>query len=261
VHAIPVVRLNSTMSTYNAADLASGLAGGTAAFRISQSDFARESLADSLGAALDRLKLAPSDVTLIIDLRAIPGDAHETQIFTVKQMLRVLPFAADWRELVLAGSAIPKDLSAIPTTPGHVLVPRGEWALWQRLLGTADLEFPRTPVFGDYGISHSEFAEERTGVHDAPVGLRYTLPGGYLLIRWGSMLRAGSAVFGPLARWLVGSEYYSGPEFSWGDGRILELAERSLEHESGWGVPKTWRAIGTSHHLAVVVNQLRSQQA
>lgn len=55
-----------------------------------------------------------------------------------------------------------------------------------------------------------------------------------------------------LAKKLVESQHYLGPEFSWGDSQILQ---GSL----GQGTPgnsTTWIAIDTNHHIAYVVAEV-----
>jgi hypothetical protein len=164
--------------------------------------------------------------------------------------------------LVLAASSIPQDLSAIQRTPGHMLVPRGEWALWREIMG-GGYDLPRIPAFGDYGISHPDFPEDREGAARGPVALRYTTERDYLLVKWGSMRRVHGEGYRDMARWLMNSNHYAGPDFSWGDGRIRDYAEKEepKDREPGWGNSGVWRAIGTSHHLAHVVDEVRTAGA
>ena len=83
--------------------------------------------------------------------------------------------------------------------------------------------------------------------------IRYTVQNDWLVLR-------GKSVQGPLGydqyhklcESLISLAEYSGSDFSWGDKRIELCAKR----EVGPGNATTWRMVGTSHHIAYVLEQL-----
>lgn len=192
---------------------------------------------------------------VIIDLGAVDERADETAFFAARQMLLALARPAELRSVILAASSFPVDLSAIRGR-GETHLRRGEWALWKRVRDAV----PFAVSFGDYGISHPAFsAPVRRG---PPPSVRYTTGETYFLVKRRPATEEGEEPWRDLARYLVTRAEYQryGPDFSWGDGEIMRYAKKEERSPggTGWGGGMQWRKIGTSHHLAVVVQDLRT---
>jgi hypothetical protein len=91
-------------------------------------------------------------------------------------------------------------------------------------------------------------------LHLGSANIRYTEAEQWLVLRGRSIARFGFEQYHALSAFLIRHQAFRGRDFSWGDGYIFECAG---EVETS-GNASTWRRVGTSHHLAVVLNQLAS---
>ena len=86
--------------------------------------------------------------------------------------------------------------------------------------------------------------------------LRYTLDDGYLIVKGRNTRDHGMEQVRDLCKTLMDSGSYYGKEFSWGDNWIHECAGGAST-----GNATSWRKVGLTHHLAVVLRQLASPAA
>lgn len=156
-----------------------------------------------------------------------------------------------------AGS-FPADLRSVQAGVWGEL-PRHEAVLWQSV---RERWTQRVPSFGDYGIAHPSVPQ--TAAFAPAPQIRYTTPAHWMVLKGRKGVRRGSQQFYDICAQVVQRVEYSGEDFSWGDQRIARAAESAPE-----GAPQlvttgnatTWRTIGTSHHLALVIDRLTSQGA
>jgi hypothetical protein len=206
-------------------------------------------LTTQLQRLLRALECQPNRVHLVLDLGAIaPGTARLTTL-AASAVLKGLPMAKAWRSLTLAGTAFPETLVLVKAW-SSASVERTEWLVWKAIRATgADL--PRVPRFGDYAIAHPNHIET-----DGPLfpsgNIRYTATDSWTVLKGVRIKDNGTEQFRDLARDLMKRPEYAGPAFSWGD----EAIKRCADGEGTPGSSTTWRAIGTNHHLEMVVDQL-----
>jgi hypothetical protein len=231
-------------------------------FRLYDADMGAENLEAQLWRLLEFYGTEPPRVDIILDFRAIEPDSAHRLYLAARGILSTFPTVTQWRSLTFAATAFPFDLSAFGKAPFDTRIPRGEWIAWRRLQQEADA-LPRLPQFGDYGISHPELVI-LTGAAggNIPVSVRYTLEEAFLVRKVGRRADLPPDAFRELARWLVAHPDYKGPDFSWGDAEIKDIATnpaRSIHPDAKkrFGAAESWRKIGTSHHLAMVARQLR----
>lgn len=185
--------------------------------------------------------LAPQQCDLLVDMAEVRSE---------RDMIRALPLAQktvewalpmDWRSITVASGAMPRTLSRLPTNRPNQL-PRWDAVLWQRL---RDLSVN----YGDYGIANPQLSS----VPYPPLAnLRYTSDDAWWVYRW--QIDGGrNQAFYDLCRTLIQNDHWRGPDFSWGDHQ-LALRARGV---GGPGNPTSWRAWGTSHHVAHVLHNLR----
>lgn len=163
----------------------------------------------------------------------------------VRRVLGRLSSPNQWRSLVTAFGAFPEYLSNFrPCTTGTI--ERKDWQVWSPIASTHP---ERVPSFGDYAIAHPGLPAVGFA---APLSLRYAT-----LLEWqiikGAAPGADDGWFKSECTNFVESRHFSGATFSSGD---RELSERVKQDVMG-GNASTWRAIGTSHHLALVAEQIR----
>lgn len=223
--------------------------------RLQGADLGGTELAGDLDALEAALDVKPKDTDLILDFGAILPGSDQPAFLSAYAALSMLPSPQAWRTVTLAASVFPLDLSLITTVPGDALIPRTEWAVWQRVVAAGG-GLPRLPSFGDYAISHPELRQLTTDKPTIPISVRYTTPNAFLVRKEGTMRKLRGAGFLRLAQWLIAHPLYYGASFSVGDATVDEIAgERT---KGRYGNAETWRKIGTSHHLAVVADDMRS---
>lgn len=171
--------------------------------------------------------------------------------------LAAIPEIARWRTLTLAACAFPQSMQGFPgkTTSS---TPRSDWVLWTRLHAMRD-RLQRLPAFGDYCIQHPLLVSDfNPRVMQASATIRYTADEEWLLVR-GEGLKAAEAggykQFLGLSQDLVARTEYSGPQHCVGCRMIYDKAQPD---SGSTGNLTTWREIGTSHHITLAVEQIRS---
>lgn len=257
VTAIPVIA-GSSSPAYLAAvnehltECANGLC-----IRLKEADFDDEgdveprALVDRLLNAVGLTNLHQAD--LILDLSNIGTDLGRATL-AARAVIGEVPREIEWRRLVLAAASFPENLSDVDAATTTVL-PRLEWALWERLQRRRVLR--NNALFGDYAIAHPIATELDPRTMRMSASIRYTTPENWLIVKGRNVRQYGFDQYFELARTLVALREYSGEEFSWGDGFIARCARR----EAGPGNATTWRKVGTNHHLTLVARSLANADA
>jgi hypothetical protein len=256
---VPVVHLGDRPAVIEAIRDIAFLRDGGVCIRVTVDDFDADLPIDAqLTSAVDDLAIDVASIDLIIDFGAVIDDNAVTLTANLaRYVLRSVPQLDDWRSFTLAAGGFPIDLGRF--APGVVgEAPRYEAQLWQAIVDRAGLS--RIPSFGDYGIAHPALPQG-PGFAPAPQ-LRYTTERDWRILKGRKNVRRGSAQFYDLCAALVGMDCYAGRDFSWGDTCIADAAASAPEGAHplrNTGNASTWRAIGTSHHLAFVSRLLASQ--
>lgn len=152
-----------------------------------------------------------------------------------------------FKQIIVAGSSIPATINlAVKYSATEGYVQRKEMIAWQAL--TAD--FPQL-VFGDYGV-RSPRSNEEVIAPDTNGKIRYTIGKKFFIARGYSLrTKDKGAQHHGLAKKIIESQHYMGPDFSWGDLQISHCAEREFSGNS-----TTWIGIDTNHHLEMVVREV-----
>lgn len=206
--------------------------------------------ASSLDDAADAIGLARDDIDLLFDLGEI--DDQRLAAYAVMAEAGVRAAGPRWRSITLASGAFPENLSGLPL--GRSTVSRADAQLWRRVAPVVSVELG----YGDYAIAHPALGG---GVPFAPPPqLRYTSTDQWVVMRGRRGDPRGNAQFYDLCAQLVATADYSGATLSWGDDYIDQAARSASTSPPvvGPGSGKTWREVGTSHHLAYVVSRLTS---
>jgi hypothetical protein len=219
--------------------------GNGVCVRLQREDF-QEDLPSELATLVSGLGTREREVDLVLDMRAV---GSETQIEDIVSMIDGLPNISQWRTFALCGTAFPTNLMGLPPL-ANSSIPRLEWKLWTELVSTRSL--PRAPIFGDYVIANPEPSEVDPRVMRASASIRYTTAQSWLILKGRNLRDHGFTQFHQVSRTLVNSPEYNGRDFSWGDAYINDCATQ----RASTGSLTTWRKVGTSHHIAFVLNQL-----
>lgn len=254
----PTIRASSSHSYLRALAVPFRLAGVTeAVVRITAEDLddTVTPLRDLVARSIQAVGIDPEKVDVIMDFGAVADESATTLAARLARF--VLPQLDDgpWRSLAVAGGAFPENLSEIvPNTVGTLR--RHDLELWRSV---SQLKLHQTVNYSDYAVTHPVLP---IGVaFAAPPQLRYTVGDHWLVAKGRRNDRRGHAQFFDICAEVIqraGSEA-ARPADSWGDHYIAQAVEMSRQQPGanvGPGNASTWRAIATSHHLALVVRQL-----
>lgn len=200
----------------------------------------------------DRIGLRADQIDLILDFGAITDDGATALATRLARFVLPLLADGDWRHFVLAAGAFPEMLGDVPAYSIGEL-PRRDADMWKRL---QQLQLPRPLDYGDYAVTHPTMPAG--GAFAAPPQLRYTLDEHWIAIKGRRQDRRGHQQFYDICEQALAhlGESASPANSSWGDAYIDQAAKRTA---AGPGNASTWRAIGTSHHLAYVVKRLNER--
>ncbi|MBA3877821.1 MAG: hypothetical protein C0498_13020 [Anaerolinea sp.] len=210
------------------------------------------SLSSRLDDLLDHLGVAPEDVDLILDHRAILDTQLEAAEVAGAAMIRLLPRLEEWRHVVLAGSGMPafmKDFPREAITP----IRRTEWWVYQGACERVR-DLPRVPTFGDYGTTHPDPVEniDAKGALPETAQLRYATADGWLMLRGLDIRKHPVDHFVDLLDALRRRPEFSGATFSAGDRWIDDVASGRTPP----GRIVMWKRMQLVHHLTYVSQQL-----
>ncbi len=218
--------------------------------RLQKDDFdGQDTLETAVTKLLGSLRVSPTDTDLVLDLGSLHPETGEESSIDVVSLVKSIPFPRKWRSVVLAATGFPVDLMGLP--PSEIsTVRRLEWALWCSI--ASDTRIARTPTFGDYAIAHPQPPEVDPRLMRPSASIRYTSEDVWLILKGKNLRDHGYKQFHDVSKILLKNAAYSGPEFSWGDRYIKDCANRLVSS----GNLTTWRKVGTSHHIAYVMQQI-----
>lgn len=202
--------------------------------------------------------LSPSRTDLLVDLglldQMVPAGVQQM----IGQFLPRIPAPTQWRSLTLLGFAFPKSMG-VAAANSVTLVDRVEWMAWLSACYARRGALPRLPTFGDGAIQHPSGVEGfDLRIMNVSATIRYALSDKWALIKGISTDRALPSIqFPQLAAKLVSGA--ASANFC-GAGHCPSCAEMVLAAggAAGYGSAEKWRRLGTGHHIASTVNQLRA---
>lgn len=262
--AIPVVGIDRVAPYIEAVREAVKKDGNSFAIRLTSRDMDDlPDVADEVPRLLEHFEAKPEDVDLIVDMGPVDSRVSGVLTAALPPILAALPSMERWRSLTLLGGAFPTDLSEVPQ---HSIqhIERVEWEVWLNLRRRQG-KLPRMPLFGDYAIAHPELVDVDPRLMRMSPNLRYTAEDHWVVAKGEAFKRKSdrgkstpaSVQIPKIAASLVREPAWCGEDFSYGDEFIAGCAAGT----AGPGNATTWRAVGTNHHLAFVVQQLSNLRA
>lgn len=203
------------------------------------------------------MEVDPTQIDLIVDLGPLEEKNTEKDYKWTVKAINNLKYLHKWRSLVLAGSSLPMDLSNLK--PNDVYeIKRCVWEIWRKLYENKSVD--RLPSYSDYGISHPlllnldlKTKDGKDAPPNASASIRYTHESIYYIYRGYGTRQLGFEQFFDLSETLINSNEYYGQDHCLGDDFIHRCGTQKKDK----GNLKTWRWVGTVHHITVVVEQLR----
>ena len=217
-------------------------------------------LGGQIDALLKVLTAKPNKVDLLIDFGSkVPSKA------ALPFIIDALPKLSDWRTLTIAASSFPSDMSGVGKNQIEELE-REEWIAWLSVR-SKQKSLKRIPTFGDYGINHPVLSEIDPRTMNMSPNIRYTDELNYVVAKGQAQPRKKWAVtpeqkiareqlapkvqYPKLAKKIKGHSSWKSAAFSWGDDFIDKCSRKECV-----GSATDWRAVGTCHHIALVVQQI-----
>lgn len=199
---------------------------------------------------LRRLSIHESEVDLVVDLGYMLPAQMATLSLSIPPVFNEIGQIGSWRTVTLCGGSFPESMASFDQD-SVTKIPRTEWKIWTNIVQTNALL--RLPWFGDYPIANPELMDEiDPRLMKMSVNLRYTLDKEWLVLKARNARNFGFDQFLDLCKKLRSMPEYYGPAFSWGDDYI----NRGANGTATSGNPTTWRKVGVTHHLAVVIDQM-----
>lgn len=220
-------------------------------FRMTPDDLATQNIDKIVAQMLKQCSANIQQTDFIVDMGYI--DTTGRSIITARGSLSAVPFASNWRSLVLVAGSFPENLSNFVI--GVHSLARHEWSVWlanQKSVG-------RDVEYGDYATIHPIPVDENLDpkTMNPTASVRYTFEDTWILIR-GQGIRTkdgpGFSQFFNHADTIVNMPQYRGKSFSYGDAKIDNIHARSQQQ----GNLETWITIGVNHHIEEIVYQFSS---
>jgi hypothetical protein len=243
--AIPSTRLTDT-DAYHGVVRSTAREGVGLTLRLGRDELDPSDLKGQLTEFMRAVSVDPSMIDLVFDLRDVDFMKLGATSLAVMYALRSLPWAGEWRHLVLAATGAPASMKEFDSNEISEM-PRNEAILFESVARAKDL--PRMPIYSDYAIAHPDPVEDQSGpAINMAASLRYSTEDKLLIVKGVRVRENGSALFPDLLRQLVVRPEFAGQAFSRGDSWIADAAKRKI----GPGNAQKWREAATSHHLTLI---------
>lgn len=247
---VPVYGFDRDAEHLNVAADFARASGAGIALRLDDYDISiPEKLADDVASFCGATGNVSRSTDLIIDFRSLltvdTASARSKALEAIRSLLEIGRF----RQIVLAGSNYPKDVSPVSRDSVGYL-PRTEFQIWRDV--SRALKKRAFVKFGDYGVVHPDFVD-RGPVPNANAKIRYTIDDQWMIAR-GHQLSQPPFFdqYHELAGRILDSGKFCGQMFSFGDSHLAMCARRAC----GPGNLRTWIGVDTNHHIHYVSNQV-----
>lgn len=245
---VPVVHLFSSPDIRSAYAQFLQTNGGCCASRLYLSDLTPQlnEQASSLSAQLD---MTIEESFLLIDVEEIPANYVVQLGVVLGALVPLIPRLADWSSVTVVGTGIPRILD-IPAGSNAVL-PRTEWELFTQASPSLR-PLVRRLDFGDYTISNPELIEFDPVTMQVSPKILYTTDDSWVAYKGRSTRRHSWDQTHGMCALLAARPEFRGAGFSRGDEYIAQCAVRAVSRGNG----RTWKRVGTNHHLTFVAGQV-----
>ncbi len=239
--ASPVLSAASVSTTFPAIQAALGDRKVALRLRLTDVSKAHDQIA-LVQRSLATTGLRAATNRLIVDLGATPSTLTGPSVTVFASALKELK-ALGFAHTHLASGAFPDSLAHIN---GATLVPRKDWALWQKIAAAE----PVSQIgFSDYGPLTPTWDEEIKQRRGGRVVIRYALQDNWRVIRGQNNKTAESIAISTLMTTAYAAEF-KGRGYSFGDDLIADRSDPSVLNKrcGHYHITEFW-----THHIAFVV--------
>lgn len=220
------------------------------AMQIGLSDLGGPNLDTRLKSLCNQVSCDPKDAVLVIDAGPLQlGDEQKEELFAdaLVPILNDLPNLYEWSQIAFSATSL-SDPQKIKQGQQKT-IRRSEWFVFRKLVSKKS-ELSRLPAYSDFGVEFTSNLAPRKAMPSAK--LSYTTDESHYYAKGENVKKAGYKAIYPVAKTVVSSGHFKGPEFSQGDAKIWKL---SLEEDSTGNAP-TWKWAVADHHLEVISRQI-----
>jgi hypothetical protein len=197
---------------------------------------------------IDSLSIDEENIILIVDLEDVSEKNVEALAIHLFNFLSdVIGFFSFGSMVVGAGSFPPSLAGMVPWQ--YKTLPRRDWRLFTMIASRIE-----SIKYADYGINAVEAA--KGFAFKGPPSIRYTTEHDYLIVKGVQPDPLGKSLneqHRQLSRLIKEHEAYKGLTYGWGDKHIHRCTQ-PLQPTTGSHT--TWRAVGTNHHILLVLESL-----
>lgn len=197
-------------------------------------------------------KIKKNETDLILDLQFFSPDDLFATTSVLKAVFSELNNASHYHSIIIASTSFPKPTQTMKNELIYRF-DRMENKIHELALNLA-AEYEFHYLFSDYGITDIEDIAFVLGM-SPNFKIKYSSIEHYLYIKSYSLKRGGLDIQNvrKLSKLLVNDIEYSGPDYSWGDYNIYQIAEGlSLSP----GNLTTWLSYSMNHHITLISKNL-----
>ncbi|MFD2968545.1 beta family protein [Sphingobacterium bambusae] len=204
---------------------------------------------ENIESLLTDVWLERPEVLLILDFGLI--NKGNTDYFTTiaTKIIPSLHAVEDFSSIIISSGSFPENLTNFLPSPNFYLIERYEWTFWKNLKSTS--EYSHLISYSDYGTKNPVYVDANFA---GTCSVKYTLEESYLIYRGEKSNNHpnGHGQFIDFANSLILSPEYSGETFSWGDGRVMEIAREKGKKDPKPGSLESWVQISQNHHISLI---------
>ena len=250
--AVPVTGIDQDAQYQRAVRRAAAEDRNGVCFRVRIVQAAKQDIKTAIDALMKRVNIKPSEVDLVLDLEAPNFVPLVGFCRVVQAIVKRLPYLSKWRTFTILGTSFPHSMGEVKGNAEKLH--RYEWLLYKKLVAAFRPEKIRIPAFGDYAICHPDVPRLDMRLVKPAASIRYTIKDAWYILKGPNVRDNGFEQYRGHCQKLVASSHYSGSDFSDGDKYIFDCASGS----GSTGNLSKWRAVGTNHHLAKVLQDIAS---
>lgn len=214
----------------------------------------KPSFGATLAALMAKLGVTAADTDLIIDLGCPNYEPYADFADALTPALSGIPSLKEFRSYVLMGCAYPE---TVPIQKPGGNLPRHDWLFFAVFLKKLP-KGSRVPNFGDYTIVNPNFTPQDMRKIQAPGKVVYTDKNNWY-IRKGGAFNLNRAQMHDHCEFIMKSDKFRGPKFSYGDQYIEDCAKK--KNGAGPSTQTTWKKVAINHHIMHVLEDLAKQAA